>query len=75
MRARPIVHNWKCSHQFELDTGLLKEDELAKIAAIAGRDIDVGDWRPRYGTFDAQIKNGRGRRVECKKLGALFCLL
>jgi hypothetical protein len=58
-RTRPKITNWESAHSFELDEGLLDERRLLQIAKIAGRDVGLCDWRPRYGTFDVTLSNGR----------------
>jgi len=62
MRARPKMDVWESTHTFELDEGLLNQNELKQIAEIAGRDIGLCERRPRFGTFDAVITNGKVAR-------------
>jgi len=62
MRARPKMDDWQSDHQFELDECLFNLDELRDIAAIAGNDVGLCDWRPRFGTFEATVTNGKVTR-------------
>ncbi|MBN6054525.1 hypothetical protein JYK22_21465, partial [Nonomuraea sp. RK-328] len=56
MRCRPIFQQWKCQAHGLLDTSLLDLAELRTIAENAGSMIGLGDWRPRFGRFQAVIE-------------------
>jgi len=55
MRARPIVRKWESAHEFDLLTDILDLDVVKLIARHAGRVVGVGDWRPKFGKFEAVI--------------------
>jgi hypothetical protein len=56
MRCRPIFRSWAVDAQGELDAAVLDLVELSQIAETAGHLIGLGDWRPRYGRFTAEVK-------------------
>lgn len=56
IRTRPIFREWQVTMQGMLDENVLNWKDLNSIVAIAGEYIGVGDWRPRYGTFTAEVK-------------------
>lgn len=56
MRCRPTFSNWAVQAQGVLDTEVLELDELADIATTAGQLIGLGDWRPRFGRFEAKVE-------------------
>ena len=56
MRARPIVRDWSCTHHFELLDDVIDARDLAPILERAGRLVGLGDWRPTYGTFTAEVE-------------------
>lgn len=56
MRARPLVPaGWQTTHSFELLTDILDGETLTPIFERAGRIVGVGDFRPRFGTFQAEV--------------------
>lgn len=56
MRARPRLRHWQSSdHPFELYDDVLNLRDLKPIVERAGRLIGIGDWRPLYGRFTAEI--------------------
>jgi hypothetical protein len=56
MRARPIVPTgWQSIHTFDLLTDIVDEETLIPILERAGRVVGVGDFRPRFGTFLAEV--------------------
>lgn len=55
MRTRPIFREWATDAEGELDTAILDLPELVQIAETAGHLIGLGDWRPRYGRFSAEV--------------------
>lgn len=55
MRCRPIFRTWRAEAQGVVDTNLLDVADLRSIAATAGALVGIGDWRPRYGRFEAQV--------------------
>jgi len=57
MRARPKVEGWESEHTFELLTDVVNERDLEPILERAGRLVGIGDWRPIYGKFTAEVVN------------------
>jgi hypothetical protein len=57
MRTRPIFPDWSVDVEAELDTSVLGMEELRRIASEAGRQIGLGDFRPRYGRFTATVES------------------
>jgi hypothetical protein len=55
MRCRPIFRTWATSAQGYLDESQLDMAELRQIATNAGRLVGLGDWRPRFGRYTAEI--------------------
>ncbi len=56
MRSRPMFRQWKCQAHGLLDTNQLNLDDLRSITVNAGAMIGIGDWRPRFGRFTAEIE-------------------
>lgn len=56
MRCRPVFRTWKVDAEGELDTSVLNLSELRSIAVTAGQMIGLGDYRPRYGRFEATVE-------------------
>lgn len=55
MRCRPIFREWRTDAEGILDPNVLDLAELVQIAETAGNVIGLGDWRPRYGRFVAEV--------------------
>jgi hypothetical protein len=56
IRTRPVFHAWALTASGSLDTEVVDPDAFAQIVETAGRLIGLGDWRPRYGRFEAELK-------------------
>lgn len=56
MRCRPVFRQWKTEATGILDPNVLDYEELLMAAETAGQMIGLGDWRPRYGRYIAEIK-------------------
>lgn len=57
IRTRPIFPTgWATSCEVFLDTQILDFDELQQLVDIAGRLIGLGDWRPKFGRFEATLR-------------------
>lgn len=54
--CRPIFRSWSTEADGILDPGIIDVQELRQIAETAGSRIGLGDWRPRYGRYTAEIK-------------------
>jgi len=55
MRARAIVPGWSCVHYFEVLEDVIDPRDLVPILERAGRLVGLGDSRPTYGTFSAEV--------------------
>jgi hypothetical protein len=55
MRTRPLFPEWTTTVEAELDTAVLGLEDLKRIANEAGRQVGLGDFRPRYGRFLATV--------------------
>jgi hypothetical protein len=56
MRTRPIFHKWAVDAVCEFDTSVLDFERIKQFADIAGRYIGLGDYRPLYGRFNAELE-------------------
>lgn len=54
MRCRPIFRKWSATFTGFVDNSILEYDDLVEIAGYAGMK-GMGDWRPRYGRFEAKM--------------------
>lgn len=54
-RTRPIFRTWALEVEAELDPAMLNPEELQGIVDSAGAMVGIGDYRPRYGRFDARV--------------------
>lgn len=54
-RTRPRFKNWTITTSFGIDTEVLRMDELVMAAENAGRMVGLGDYRPRFGRYNATI--------------------
>jgi hypothetical protein len=55
MRCRPMFQQWRAEVHGLLDTALLSLEDLSSIAANAGAMVGIGDRRPRFGRFTAEV--------------------
>ena len=55
IRTRPMFRSWVTQVEGKVDPNVLDPRDLEQIAASAGSYIGLGDWRPRYGLFTAQV--------------------
>ena len=51
MRTRPIFRQWELIVPIQFDEGLVDEAVVLKWVEVAGAQIGLSDWRPRYGRF------------------------
>lgn len=56
VRTRPIFQQWKCDAEGILDESVLDFADLKAIADRAGQLVGIGDWRPRFGRFEATVE-------------------
>lgn len=55
MRTRPMFRQWAVEVTAEVDPALLNLDTVQAIATDAGSMVGIGDYRPRYGRYEAQV--------------------
>jgi hypothetical protein len=55
MRTRPKFPDWSVEALVMLDESQLSAAQFEDIAAYAGMYIGLGDYRPRYGRFEATL--------------------
>jgi len=55
MRCRPVFYEWRVQAQGTLDESVLDLSDLTSIAEMAGHMCGLGDWRPRFGRFVAEV--------------------
>lgn len=56
MRARPIINEWSCSCDLELMDDIFDLSSFVPIVEWGGRYVGLNEWRPIFGTFDAEIE-------------------
>lgn len=54
MRTRPIFRGWAAVVTVEHDDKVIDAADVIKWATVAGAEIGLGDWRPRFGRFAVQ---------------------
>lgn len=55
-RTRPYFRQWVTQADGVYDPAVINLEELTEIAGTAGRMIGLGDWRPRFGRFEATVE-------------------
>lgn len=55
LRTRPMFRSWKAEAEGIIDTDVIDLRDVATIAETAGLLVGIGDWRPRYGRFSAEV--------------------
>lgn len=55
-RTRPYFSQWRVSADGDLDESVMNLTDLQAIADKAGALVGLGDWRPRFGRFEAVVK-------------------
>lgn len=55
LRTRPIFAEWSATIEVEYDDEQLNFSDIERFITTAGRIIGFGNWRPRYGRFDARV--------------------
>jgi hypothetical protein len=52
IRCRPIFDNWKSTFEIGYDPELIEGESIKKALEVAGREIGICDYRPKYGRFE-----------------------
>ncbi len=53
-RIRPIFKQWSADITVEFDDNLLDEADVRRWIEVAGQQVGIADWRPRYGRFKVE---------------------
>lgn len=56
MRTRPCFSDWSAEVDVEYDDAVMTFGDVKDIIEDAGRLVGVGDWRPKYGRFEATVE-------------------
>ena len=56
LRTRPIFSEWAVEFQVQLDVEHLDPGLFDECVANAGQRVGLGDYRPRFGRFTAEIR-------------------
>lgn len=54
-RVRPKFDNWEAEFMVRLNTEILDPDVFKEIVETSGAAVGLGDWRPRFGRFTAEV--------------------
>ena len=54
MRTRPIFRVWSSTITVMHDESVIDEQDIFTIIKTAGQQCGIGDWRPRFGRFEAE---------------------
>jgi hypothetical protein len=54
-RTRPIFNQWSVTAEGVFDENVIDLPVLAAIASRAGALVGLGDWRPKFGRFTAEV--------------------
>ena len=49
LRCRPCFNDWRLSLALEIDTAILRPQDVKDALALAGRIVGIGDYRPEKG--------------------------
>lgn len=55
MRTRPIIYDWEAMVILKWDDSQVDLAQVKDAVTIAGRQIGVGDWRPKFGRFEVEF--------------------
>lgn len=53
-RTRPKFDDWAAEVEVTFDPEQINKGDLLDIARIAGENIGIGDWRPKFGRFSVE---------------------
>ena len=54
-RTRPLFTDWSLDVTLNIDTSILNMDDFNMIVRNAGEMVGIGDYRPRFGRFTAEV--------------------
>lgn len=55
VRTRPIFMQWSIDFSIHYDQEVIKEAEIVAAATVAGVQVGIGDYRPKFGRFKAEF--------------------
>lgn len=55
LKRRPMFREWEIRFTATYDPTVCDGDYIVTAARTAGARVGLGDWRPRYGRFDAKV--------------------
>lgn len=53
-RTRPIFKKWAADIAVEFNENLIDEESVRRWVEVAGEQVGLMDWRPRFGRFEVQ---------------------
>ena len=53
-RTRPIFRQWAADIEVEFNDALLDEKQVKRWVEVAGEQVGLMDWRPRFGRFEVE---------------------
>jgi hypothetical protein len=53
-RTRPIFREWAADILVEYNDNLLDEEQVKRWVEVAGEQVGLMDWRPRFGRFEVK---------------------
>jgi hypothetical protein len=56
MRTRPIFATWAVDVAVDYMDDVVTRDQVIDAMGIAGLQVGLGDFRPRYGRFETEVK-------------------
>lgn len=54
MRTRPKFNQWAATITVQYDDSLLNERQVVDFFTLAGQNIGMCDWRPKFGRFEVE---------------------
>lgn len=57
MRTRPIFHDWSLIVTVQFLPSVMNRSNVTDAMAIAGQLVGLGDYRPKFGRFQAEVMN------------------
>lgn len=55
MRTRPVFREWAATVSFDYRPSMLNKSDVIDIVTRLGDEIGIGDWRPKFGRFSAEV--------------------
>lgn len=55
MRTRPIFSKWSADVEVRWESDIVNQSQVDGWVQTAGLQVGIGDWRPRYGRFQAKL--------------------